>query len=304
MIDHWSAYWRQGSLTSLPEDFSGLYDGEIEAFWGSQVQAVSRLGPMLDVCTGNGAVAFLLARHAPEAHIVAIDAAQIQPKIAASPHAELTKLAERITFRGGVRVEDVAPSDGEGPYSLVTSHYGVEYADWAQSASAISRCLAPNGRFACIAHAPDTAMIEVMRGEAMEYVQLHRSGWIKVLGEFVGDRTGRYPAATVKANLARSRKQIGQGGQLMTTIHQSSQALEAMSDQQLLSERPRIAGFLAQLTFGEQRLRDMLNVNERLKAHPDWHRCFLDAGLRLLESGTLYYGPRGHRCGTFYVFTR
>ena len=58
--NHWSEYWKTGVLTSLPSDFKENYDGELYEYWESVLLAQQTPLRVLDVCTGNGAVAILL----------------------------------------------------------------------------------------------------------------------------------------------------------------------------------------------------------------------------------------------------
>ena len=58
-LAQWSDYWAAGNLTSLPSDFAHNYDGEIKAFWFKIFDDLPDKSAILDVCTGNGAVAYL-----------------------------------------------------------------------------------------------------------------------------------------------------------------------------------------------------------------------------------------------------
>ena len=76
--DHWSDYWSRGSLTSLPQDFAANYDGEVAEFWQGAFSGLDDTGRMIDLCTGNGAIALLAAEYfaseKPDIEIVAVDA--------------------------------------------------------------------------------------------------------------------------------------------------------------------------------------------------------------------------------------
>ena len=79
--DHWSEYWSRGCLTSLPEDFAANYDGEIAEFWRNAFQSVPAGGSVIDLCTGNGAIALLAAEYATreeqDLSITAVDGATV-----------------------------------------------------------------------------------------------------------------------------------------------------------------------------------------------------------------------------------
>jgi 16S rRNA G1207 methylase RsmC len=73
--ESWSHYWAGGPLHSRPNAFAGNYDDEIRDFWMTFFRSLPDGASILDIGTGNGAVAFL-----------ARDAAVIHPAAAAGRH--------------------------------------------------------------------------------------------------------------------------------------------------------------------------------------------------------------------------
>ena len=51
-------------MTSLPQDFAANYDGEVAEFWQAAFAQVPPAGRMIDLCTGNGAIALLAVAYA------------------------------------------------------------------------------------------------------------------------------------------------------------------------------------------------------------------------------------------------
>src|SRR5690554_1543049 len=107
--EHWSNYWASGIQTSLPQDFKNNYDGEIYQFWEQVVADIPSGGRILDVCTGNGAVALILAKIAVatgrEFKITAVDISQINTKYIKqnNPRAH----TDMIEFSSGHAVEEL-----------------------------------------------------------------------------------------------------------------------------------------------------------------------------------------------------
>lgn len=172
--EHWSRYWRQGHLTSLPYRFEKNYDAEFEIFWHDQFDRLSAGDHVLDVCSGNGSIALLAARFAQTTstavQITATDAANIDPAVIVAKHPKEQALIESIEFIGNTRLEalNLAP----GQFQLITSQFGIEYTDWGRSSSVIDELLSPGGHFVSVSHAFDSAIVQQMGAQHPDYVFL------------------------------------------------------------------------------------------------------------------------------------
>ena len=85
-MQHWTDYWKNtNALNSFAEGEQGSgYSNEIADFWNSQFKSLSKGSTLVDLGTGNGAVA-VLAQLYSEANqsnfqVYGIDAADIPPK--------------------------------------------------------------------------------------------------------------------------------------------------------------------------------------------------------------------------------
>jgi ubiquinone/menaquinone biosynthesis C-methylase UbiE len=160
----WSRYWDKGSLHSCPGAFAANYNDEILVFWNNFFSDLSNGARVLDIGTGNGAVAFL-ARDAALAlgyqfHIEGIDAAIIQPAEAAAKHG-LT--ADGVRFRGLTNAEQTGYPTAS--CDAVSSQYAIEYMDVNACLQEISRILKPAGKAAVLMHHADSEAVTTTRAE-------------------------------------------------------------------------------------------------------------------------------------------
>lgn len=297
---HWSRYWALGNITSLPEDFTGNYDGEVAAFWRRVFEGVPPKGRVLDVCTGNGAIAMLAAEALPEASVTALDAAESRPDRLDRKHADPGGCLERIDFVSGVRVEDYQAPPAS--FDLVTSHYGIEYADWGRAAKNLAPLIRSGGRLAVLAHSPDSDMVAVMEAEAREYAQLYEAGLAKLDPCQLPAETDRF--RNELSQLTRRLHHATAGSsetRLLDSVVAALETLGRMPNETLAAQQGALEQYLGELKAGDLRLRDMLGVNQALLRSPDWHRVFQDEGLELMESGTIHYAGR-HACGQAFVY--
>lgn len=169
----WSRYWASGVLHSCPGAFAGNYDDEIREHWLAFFSSLPDGARVLDIGTGNGAVAFLArdAAHAlgREFHIEGIDAAIICPSEAAARHG---LAVGRIVFRGETSCEQTAYP--EQSFDAVSSQYAIEYSRVGDTLDELARILIPGGRAGFIIHHSDSKAIEATRGELDVFDYLHR----------------------------------------------------------------------------------------------------------------------------------
>lgn len=306
--DHWSRYWRQGHLTSLPCGFTSNYDGEFLDFWQSQFAALGVGQVVLDICSGNGSIALLArdfaVRNKLALTVKALDAANIDiaPVIAAHPHyAEHVRAIEFIPNTPLEQMDLPAAS-----VDLVTSQFGVEYTDWATAAGVVSDVLKPGGRFSVLCHTPESRILREMERQCADYDRLFE---LEVFdGGLVADIHQVSPR-TVRRRLNRGLDSIydlfrqdrgsavlGGIGQTLERIHK--QAVDhfdqAMRDYVQLKEQVALSRGIA---------RDLLAVHHALRANEAWHNAFVDAGLERRAVGEIRYRT-GDIAGRAYSFTK
>ena len=155
--DTWSDYWRLGELTTL-NFFRDGYTGELARFWHDLVDVLPDAARVLDLATGNGAVALVLLRHARSRgralSIEGADVAQIDPAAHASRTPALREELRAIRFHPRTPLERTGLPGAH--YHLVTSQYGIEYGDLDAAVVEIARLLVPGGRFGAILHSADS----------------------------------------------------------------------------------------------------------------------------------------------------
>lgn len=150
----WDQYWQSARLAACDGAGGRNYDPAIQRVWG---EWFARLGDgriMVDIATGNGAVA-LLARDTAVARgwnwtIYGVDSANIDP----DRHlGEAGIDVAGIEFLGGTPAEKLP--FGDGSVDVITSQYGLEYADVDAAIREIARVLGANGAFQFVIHARD-----------------------------------------------------------------------------------------------------------------------------------------------------
>jgi SAM-dependent methyltransferase len=149
--EHWSRYWRAGYLHSCPNAFRGNYADELRELWHEFFHCLPARARLLDIGTGNGAIAFMARDVSGAAQkdfdIHAIDAAQIEPERAA---AALGTDASGIAFRGSLPLE--ANEFDSGSFDAVSGQFALEYTELGAAAAQLSRLLKPCGRGLFVLH--------------------------------------------------------------------------------------------------------------------------------------------------------
>ncbi|MDH4109252.1 MAG: class I SAM-dependent methyltransferase [Gammaproteobacteria bacterium] len=162
--DAWSRYWASRTLHSCPCAFSGNYDDEIREFWLGFFGDLPDGARVLDIGTGNGAVAFLACDAARQSdrtfHVEGIDAAEIHPAEAARQHGID---ASQVVFSSRTACEQTGYPDAR--FDAVSSQYAVEYSRVADTLAEIARILKPGGRAGFILHHKDSEALATTRAE-------------------------------------------------------------------------------------------------------------------------------------------
>lgn len=304
---HWTNYWSFGYLTSLPQDFESNYDGELSAFWSQQFNQLRAGARVLDVCTGNGAVALLAARFSRQYdrrfQITALDAAIPNPQALGSRFGDLSQLISKINFVSGVALEEVNTEQAE--VDLVTSQYGIEYCDWEQAAQQVYDLLKPGGRLALIAHETSSEILETMETERGEYRALEDLGLFSVIKAFLSYELGFEEFSQQLKDLmdGLAELQKSAGSPLYLTTFKALEPLVKMDEWTIRQQQAKLAGFLQNLEHARGRLEDMFRVNSAIEADADWVNVFSARGLKRVDNGTILYQNQ-HRCGQYYCFQK
>ncbi len=156
--DAWSFYWAQGNATSLPELFPQNYHGSLLEFW-EQTFANLRPGDrILDICTGNGAIALLAYEYALRkqlpCRIDGVDRADIRP---ATPAATADS---PVTLNFSPRIQAEHLPFPTGAIDLVVGQFALEYCNAAAVIPELLRVLKDSGRLAFMIHHSESLTVK------------------------------------------------------------------------------------------------------------------------------------------------
>ncbi|MEX0943896.1 MAG: class I SAM-dependent methyltransferase [Pseudomonadales bacterium] len=291
-LKHWQTYYRTGALATCPTGPDGTYDLEVKAAWVEFFSAQSDGARILDIGTGNGAIA-LIAKETAAAlgrqyEIHGTDLADIDP------YRDVPNGAQRfegIEFHAGIATENL-PFEANY-FDGICAQYALEYMKIGEALTEIQRVLAPGGQACFILHHTDSVIVQNAR-ESLRQTDL-------VLKETrIYRLLGRYLAAFHKSspNTSRHLEALMNAGETLKQAALSSnstlilrETLEAV--QRLVNARARMP-----LTVLEQ---EVNRVEEELRAAvtrlKDLCQCALaetdlesiardarEAGLQLVET--------------------
>lgn len=153
--DAWSKLWRAGVLHSCSTAIDGNYNGAIAAFWHARFRCLEGQQRVVDIGTGNGALALLATQHALtrgiRLDVHGIDAADIDPPRWAAG----TPSFDGITFHPRTPMDTLPFEDCS--VALVTSQYAFEYSRPRDaSLREIFRVIGRTGSAAFLLHSSDS----------------------------------------------------------------------------------------------------------------------------------------------------
>ncbi len=304
---HWSDYWNNGHLTSLPQDYHGNYDGNIKSFWLETLKILTNGCQVLDLCTGNGAIAVITteesSRKGLDIQITGVDAAKINKDVIISSHPDMEQYINLIKFVDNTLIENL-PFQGE-TFDLITSQFGFEYCNWERGAKEISRVLTKNGQLVLVCHSPDSHIIEFMEKEEFEYGIIHRTDLYPLFVKFLNDNISYFK---FRKNL-RKIKRIISG----RTKHKQTPIIDnflnlisfilASNEDDILARKQDISEFLQQMKFAYLRVKDLLRVNLALSKDENIATVFANYNFECLRSGVLET-EQLNRAGKYYIFRK
>jgi len=163
----WDQYWSLGNITSLSDAFDGNYEGAIASFWKNRLRFLSNNTRILDICTGNGAVALFAAQIALECdfhfEIHGIDMADIHPEHILEAHPEMAAQLQEIRFHPRTAVEKQPFNNNS--FDLIVGQFALEYCDVDRAIPELARLLDENGSMVFIIHHKESEILKVARSE-------------------------------------------------------------------------------------------------------------------------------------------
>jgi hypothetical protein len=111
-VDAWSRYWRSAQLAACMGGEDGNYAGVVRAAWEQFFRQADNGSIIVDLATGNGAVALIAAavseQDGKELEVHGVDLADLAPEIAAK---EQLHLLDKIHFHPKTSIESMPFSD-------------------------------------------------------------------------------------------------------------------------------------------------------------------------------------------------
>ena len=176
--DQWSRYWEKGTITTFHGRFGENYDGPVRDFWHGLFATLPGDARIVDLATGNGAVALLAAQYSHRQgrafDIVGVDTAEIDPARLFAGKAYARHL-RRIRFLARTPVGATTLPDSS--QDLATSQFGIEYAETAATVAEVGRILKPqNATFAAMIHHADSAIVRQAKDGIEQIAACAKSG--------------------------------------------------------------------------------------------------------------------------------
>lgn len=300
-LEHWEAYYRGGALATCPTGPGGGYDLELYAAWRDFFAALPTGARLLDIGTGNGAVALIAAETAAsldkEWEIHATDLAQIDP-LRHVPGAR-QRLAG-ITFHAGVSTERLPFADAY--FDAVSGQYALEYSDTSLALASVARVLKPDGRGQFVLHHAESRLVLAgivsLREAELVFTKLRVYRHLRKLlaGERMSTNAARRSGAelrsvirTLKAALPKARSSGG-GRILSVTLDAVRKLMEMRTN-----ERPERVGREIdraenELRAAVRRLRDLVSSARTDEQMPMLELEATSAGFEVVERVPQYHG--------------
>jgi len=302
-LQHWSNYWSSGVQTSLPQDFQNNYDGEIYTFWSDVVSTLSDGARVLDLCTGNGAVALLLAEAAikqnKRLNITAVDLSQINIQAINANHPK--NVLSMIEFISDCPIESINKKINKAQ-DLIVSQYGLEYSHIPKTAKAVAKVINKGGRLVFIAHGKYSAIFDYMTTEDEIYDWLEKIGILSLFTKLAtqGMTREEFQLKTQKITSTHQPKQQFHQHPLFQSWLNLIRKFQPLTGLQLLQQKASLNHFLQQHQYARQRAKDMLNVSEKVKKK-NWLDPIADEGFELLDQGQIKYKNQ-HLAGDWFKY--
>jgi ubiquinone/menaquinone biosynthesis C-methylase UbiE len=151
----WDRYWQFDRIASCFDSAGATnYDENVAAGWREFFGRLPQGTRILDLCSGNGAVAIIAAEtglaRGKHFEIVAVDRADIDPGAHVSRHRQALAA---IDFRGGTAAEKLP--FGDDSFGAIVSQYGLEYTELDRALTELGRVAAPGARVRLVLHAAE-----------------------------------------------------------------------------------------------------------------------------------------------------
>ena len=251
----WDHYWRDGRLASCGGEGGAGYGDVIALGWREFFSGFPQGSRILDVCSGNGAIARLAEKVAVERgirfSIDAADAAQlVPPGIAGSG---------MVHFRSRVAAENLPYASDS--FDVVVGQYGIEYTDLTRSLAELARVSSTACRLRFLIHASEGVVVGGARRQLAEVAQLRDSG-IFAAATAVAKAQGRPASSQESIRLVQHDYQVA--------AEKLAHAAATSVEPQMFTNTAQVFNHAlsVQALVGMQTIIDKIaEVNDSIKAH-------------------------------------
>lgn len=218
-MEHWSNYWNSTqALNSFAEGRQGEgYQDEVADFWHKKFSSIPSNAAVVDLGTGNGAIAVLAKAYAQKNNknwsVTGIDAADIQPKSLKLKDKQTTDFLQTINFIGNTRIED-APFEQESVDAFI-SQFAFEYSNLEQSLSKCAWCLKPNGVIHLLSHHPSSHISKDSTDGALVIQYILQESPAFIQADLLLETAAQYTKANKMHNWANSPRRQ----KITSTLH-------------------------------------------------------------------------------------
>jgi ubiquinone/menaquinone biosynthesis C-methylase UbiE len=262
-VASWDRYWEQGLLHSCANAFAGNYEGPIDARWRGWFAALPPGSRVVDIGTGNGAIAAIAAsvsrEQGTELEIHGVDLADIDP---------MRTVADAATVLSGIvfhpRTSAAQMPFEEASVDAVCGQYALEYTPVEDVLSELARVLKPGGRAGFIIHHTASVILETTRADlAHTDLILGKKGVLEAADRMLKrmDTAGADAARAAFNKAAAGVTAAIQGTRypdlLQSLLGHLGQILEGVRTQQPKDLRRQVAGLRREVEANRVRLLDL-----------------------------------------------
>ncbi len=306
--EHWDRYWQHGFVTSCATAFKHNYEGNIRGLWEDFFAALKQQSNILDIGTGNGAIAIIAAeiglREDKAFGIHGVDQARINPATILSERPELLKA---ITFHPQTPAEKTPfPA---GYFQAVSGQYALEYTPVEATIAELSRIAAPGAQGLFVIHHDDSIVLTVTREEIRTAGILFAEAELfeqtrEVVRSVAPADTPDKKQALIRDSLAQRRrdafnraaalttdalKSTSQPEMLQTALGHVGETLKNCTRWGLEQSLDYLHGAERDIKANIERLRDLVRVSSSPDRVEELLDRFRDAGFEPESPDTIYH---------------
>jgi len=167
----WDQYWRDGRLASCGGEGGANYQSAIAEGWRRFFGSMANGARVLDICTGNGAVARLAGEVASARNlrvtIDAADAAELHPT-------GLGAGADMIRFSPRTPAEHLPFHTAS--FDVVVGQYAIEYTELDRTLAELHRVSHPRARLRFVTHAAGSVVVQEAQRQLADAERLVQTG--------------------------------------------------------------------------------------------------------------------------------